>query len=178
MTIEEKKKIVLKELYKYKFDGRYYVIVDILEKFVQVGYNEAFSIGEALENQGFIKFVASKQGASAEITSDGVEYVESYLLDNINYSPSDLFTEGEKKFVLEKLEEFTQRLDRLELGQQVIYDDLKEDMEVLKALVNTLGKKDWSQLLKGKLVDAGLGKIVSNALEIFVDTFKNNLLPN
>ena len=176
MTLEEKKKIVLKELYKYKFDGRYYEIIDIIEKFDQVEINEAFSIGKSLEKKGFVKLIGSKQGAAAEITADGVEYVESYLLDYINYSPSDLFTEGEKNVVLGKLEEFTQRLERIEVGQQIIYDDLKDDLEVLQTLVNILGKKDWSQLLKGKLVDAGLGAVADKVLETFLNTFSKNLL--
>jgi hypothetical protein len=176
MTIQQKKEIVLKALYKYKFDGRYYEIVDILKEFEPIRIEEASSIGRSLDSNGYIKFSGSKQDASAKITAEGVDYVESNLLGRIEYSPKDLFSESEKKIVIEKLVEFNERLEKIELGQRFIYDDLKEDLEVLITLINTLGKRDWSQLLKGKLIDAGLGSVADKVLEAFLEIFERKLL--
>lgn len=48
--------------------------------------SEAIQIGQVLEDKGFINLAASKDGASAFITGDGVEFVEEY----------DFFKEGEQ----------------------------------------------------------------------------------
>ncbi len=97
MTIQQKKDIVLKELYKYKFDGRYYNIVDILSEPEPVSLEEASSIGKSLDSKGYIKFSGSKQDASAKITAEGVEYVEEFLLSDSKHTPQNLFPKDESK---------------------------------------------------------------------------------
>lgn len=97
MTIQQKREIVLKELYKHKFDGRYYNIVDILGGFDPGSLEEASSIGNSLDSNGYIKFSGSKQDASAKITAEGVEYVETSLIKNSEFTTQDSHPKNENK---------------------------------------------------------------------------------
>lgn len=110
MTIQQKKDIVLKELYKYKFDGRYYNIVGILRGSEPVSLEEASSIGRSLDSNGYIKFSGSKQDASAKITAEGVEYVEASLLKSSEFTTQDSLPKNENK----KNEAFLEETDGLE----------------------------------------------------------------
>jgi hypothetical protein len=47
-------------------------------------------------------------------------------------------------------------LDRLNLGHEILYNEMQE----LKGLYNKLSHKNWGQLLKGKLVDIAISKMV------------------
>ncbi|UKJ06316.1 hypothetical protein [Solitalea lacus] len=78
MTQEVKLTFILQYLYSKKFDGGYHSIIEILqEKGIEVNINESNALARELEHKGFIKASITKDGASAFITSEGVDYIEN-----------------------------------------------------------------------------------------------------
>lgn len=168
MTNKEKRIAILKGLYEKKFDGKFY---DLQPFLVAVTLNELYQIARALENDGLIKMVASKDSVHGEITLRGVEVIEGEETD-LAYQPKDKFSSDESRTLKAKINELGDRLSRIEVGQQITYDDLIQELEELKKLLDVLGKKNWLQILKGKLVDAGFGVIADQVSELIIEIFK------
>jgi hypothetical protein len=68
-------------------------------------------------------------------------------------SPNKMFTEAEKEDINSNIDKVLSRLNELQLGQEIVYNEIDELRNLLM-----LEKKNWRQLLKGKLVDLGLEK--------------------
>lgn len=178
MKLKDKKLNLLRVLYSHRFDGQSYDVLDILKQFGPTNRDEAYSITKALHDEGLVKMTATKDGTDAEIISYGVEFIEDEGLHEEPYEPTDLLENEEKEAIKKKLDEFSERLKRMEVGQQITYDDLMEELETLKKLLNVLGKKDWGQILKGKLVDAGFGQLADKVGDLIIETFKDDKLLN
>jgi hypothetical protein len=77
----------------------------------------------------------------------------------VDYSINDM------KDIFNGIDEIIERLSKLELGQKIIYDDLKEDLEEVKEFVGKTSKKTLRQLILEKLVDAGLGSLTGEVVD-------------
>jgi len=78
-----------------------------------------------------------------------------------SYAPmGDHFTIQERVIAGDKIDEILERVKTLELGQEVIYDDVCKELNEMKALL-TLDKKNWKQLLVGKIMDMVASGIIS-----------------
>lgn len=77
-------------------------------------------------------------------------------------NPQD-FSGIEKTEMDRKLNEILDRIKQLQLGQQVIYDDLQSSLDELKELYY-LNKKTWGQLLLGKLTDFTAAGLVAEEI--------------
>ncbi|WP_276366172.1 hypothetical protein [Chryseolinea sp. H1M3-3] len=168
ITSKEKRIAILKGLYERKFDGKIY---DLRPFLPTATLTELYQIAKALENDGLIKMVASKDSVHGEITLSGVEVIDAEETD-LAYQPKDKFNPDESRTLKAKIDELGDRLSRMEVGQQITYDDLIHELEELKKLVDVLGKKNWLQILKGKLVDAGFGVIADQVSELIIEIFK------
>lgn len=73
---------------------------------------------------------------------------ENYL---INTKSEDSFTVEQESKLHSKINEIIEKLEKLGFGQELIFNEMDE----LKAHFN-LGKKNWFQLVKGKLFDIGI----------------------
>jgi hypothetical protein len=62
------------------------------------------------------------------------------------------------------IDEVMLELKKLGLGQEILFDELEE----LKGLASKLNKKNWKQIVKGKLVDLTLSKVISNETAKFI----------
>ena len=148
----------------------------------QMTWAEMQMIVNHFESKGYIRRPDNQHEDSdyAKITLEGVEHIEETNQNkgtSTQYDPADKLNSEEQKVFSSKIDELLESLKRIELGQQVIYDDLSEEISQLKDLVGVLGKKDMKQLLLGKLVDAGLGSIAGEVLKAVTDSFsKGNLL--
>ena len=177
MTIKEKKAAILRFLNTGK-DGSV-KLNDIIKSYPEITGDDIFQMAESLQSQGYVKTDPTKYAIFAKITAEGIEYIENLKSDNtIHYNPDDKFDPNEQEILKEKLDELLERLRKLELGQQVIYDDLADEISDLKDLVGVLGKKDWRQMLMGKLVDAGLGSIAGEVLKAVTQPSSNQNLLN
>ncbi len=177
MKLKDKKINLLRVLYSHRFDGKSYDVLEILKEFGPTNRDEAYSIAKALHDEGLVTITATKESTDAEIVSNGVEFIEDEGLDEV-YEPTDIIDSEEKELIKKRLDEFSERLARMEVGQQITYDDLMEELETLKTLLNVLGKKDWGQILKGKLVDAGFGQLSDKVGDLIIETFKDDKLLN
>jgi hypothetical protein len=101
--------------------------------------------------------------------------VEEYNFFQDTNLSSD-FTHEELIILNKKLDQTLEQLSRLEFGQQITYDNLKEEINELKELTQAINKKNWFQLLQGKLVSIGLGKISDQVLEVIKDTLGSKRL--
>ena len=86
-------------------------------------------------------------------------------IDDINrfykYEPKgeDAFNVEEESELHKKLNDILEKLEKQGFGQQIIF----EEIEDLKNHFN-LGKKNWFQLLKGKVVDLTLKKVLDKTI--------------
>lgn len=75
----------------------------------------------------------------------------------------DTFSIEEKESLEEKLDKILQNMEELKSGQQVIYEDLTKELEELKGLFY-LGRKNWHQLLTGKIIEMTASGIISETV--------------
>ncbi len=97
------------------------------------------------------------------------------ISQSYEYQPkySDEFSSEQKSELHNSLNDIKDKLTELGFGQQIIFDELDE----LKEHLN-LGKKNWFQLLKGKLFDLTVSKtleetIIKEVYEKLSDGFEN-----
>lgn len=78
MKQSEKLDLILRELYKYKNDNRFYSIEDIFHTLNTPldSLYETINLGERLKDAGFINAVFTNEGCVAKLTSYGIEYCE------------------------------------------------------------------------------------------------------
>jgi len=174
MTIREKKEFLLKALYDKGITPEWHSPIKFfIDAGFEVSKDEIHEIALNLHGQGLIKYLEMTGGAS--ITPDGIEYVEENILTGEFQSPSlDPFSQEEKVDLKNKLDQFAERLTKMEIGQQITYDDLMEEIKDLKSLLNTLGKKNWFEVFKGKMIDFGLGEISKKGIKLVSEIFKEN----
>jgi predicted DNA-binding protein (MmcQ/YjbR family) len=73
-------------------------------------------------------------------------------------NPED-FSREEKTSLNQTLQKIVKDLNTIKLGQQITYDDVKDEFEELKDLYY-LNKKNWVQLFTGKLSEMVAGGVI------------------
>jgi hypothetical protein len=91
MKQSEKLDLILRELYKYKNDGKYYSIGWICQSLgiPLDSVLELNKLAHRLEDDGYIKTMFSHNDCSAELTTYGIEYCEE---DSYSYSGHSIIT--------------------------------------------------------------------------------------
>lgn len=155
-SVSEKSTFVLNKLNELYGDENY-SIGKILElNGIKLRSGEGREIGEDLRRRGYVMLL-DQYGESdlAKISVKGSGYIER---KNKQIKGSKASTSLDKK-----LDNIIQQLVKLGYGQEVIFNEIEE----LKELQHKLSKKSWSQLLKGKLVDLALDKVISKEVATF-----------
>jgi hypothetical protein len=151
------------------------------DKFYSVGFilagngielkrnNDDREIAKYLENLGYIKCVHTSITV-AQLTTDGKIYVENKR----KISKTSYEGLGDSKEEISKnIDEIIERLEKLGYGQEVLFNELEE----LKELYGQINKKNWGQLLKGKLIDLGLSQIISkDTMKLIYESLTNEIL--
>jgi hypothetical protein len=71
------------------------------------------------------------------------------------------------------IDEILEKLNNLELGQQLTYDDFSEEFEEMKSYFY-MNKKTWQQMLAGKLLEMVAAGVVSETLsKQILESFNN-----
>jgi len=161
INIEERKnfdtdeilELLLEKLYKL-YDDYYHPVSAILAgNGIELSrYDEERQLAKTLENYGYVKLMHSRS-VSAQLTIEGKRYIEKKLKkQTTDYSRIDRSQEE----LNQKIDEIIDTLKQQNLGQEVLFEELQE----LKELYSKLNKKNWGQILKGKLVDLGLAQVI------------------
>ena len=100
-------------------------------------------------------------GEEKEIGIFVIDQEIDYINRFYNYEPKqeDEFTTEEESTLHNKLNDILDKLKEQGFGQQIIFEEIEE----LKNHFN-LGKKTWFQLLKGKVVDLTLKKVLNKTI--------------
>lgn len=97
-----------------------------------------------------------KEGFITKFFKPFIELLEWYLQESTSYDSNDFFSHKEIDEISEKVDNAITLAD-IRLGQEVIFNEINDLKEQLKHLK----KKNWQELLKGKLIDLSMSKIIS-----------------
>ena len=149
-STEDKIDLLLEKL-NFLFSDDYYSISTIFDlNSIVYRTKETEEIAENLFKRKYI----TKHGGEYEntdfvkITVKGSAYIERKLKSK-NKKVKD-------ENLDKKLDEVLLRLQKLGFGQEIIFNEIEE----LRELQTKLSKKSWGQLLKGKLFDLAIEKII------------------
>jgi hypothetical protein len=120
----------------------------------------------------------TKEGIKASKLGLGNWLTREESTPSDSYNPRDKFSADEINSINKKLDELLEKLERLEVGERLIYEDIIEEIDDLKKLSHVIGKKTWTQTLKGKMIDWGLGKLSDQGFTILTSTFNIEKLLN
>lgn len=154
-NIDQTLELILDKLYDL-YDNNFYSIPLILKgNGITLKRNhEDRELGKVLDDNGYVN-LSHEIDTYAQLTIPGKMYIEkkrkSYQenYENINSSQEEINS---------KIDEIITTLDKLGCGHEVLFNEIQE----LKELYPTLNKKNWGQIVKGKLLDLSLAKLVEN----------------
>lgn len=92
--------------------------------------------------------------------------IEKLVLKDVYGKPetaSEYFTQDERLLLEHKVDGIAKDIEILKLGQEIIWTDMIEQMEDLKTQLS-LPKKNWRQILIGKLYEMIVSGIISEAV--------------
>ncbi|MHB0756953.1 hypothetical protein [Polaribacter sp. M15] len=151
-SINKKKDFILKKL-NLVFNDNYYSLSKILDlNNVPNRKGETREIAEDLAKRGYL-ILFSEYGNNgddyAKISVKGASYIER---------KTSIKTKKKSQESLDKkIEKITQMLIKLGYGQEIIFNEMEE----IRNLHSKLNKKNWSELVKGKLIDLGLSQVIN-----------------
>lgn len=145
---------ILDKLYEV-YDNYFYEVKKILDgNGVYLNRNrEEFEIAELLVDYGYVE---SNPGSKnyIRLSLEGKIYIEEKRKKIIpNYSKIS----DSNKEVIEKIDQIAYDIKMQGFGQEIIFNELEE----LKKELGVLDKRNWGQLLKGKLIDLLLGQFIN-----------------
>lgn len=112
--------------------------------------NEAYEITEDLKRREYIiRKSEYTNSVEVKISIKGSAYIERKNKTKTKKIKDDSINK--------KLDYIIERLEILGFGDEIIFNEIEE----LRELQLKLSKKSWSQLLKGKLIDLALDKLIN-----------------
>ncbi|OEK03377.1 hypothetical protein BFP97_18425 [Roseivirga sp. 4D4] len=149
-SIQDKLDFILYQINR-DFNNLYYSIEDILY-FNSIPYrdDEPEELANHLTKK---KYVSQKEfhNTWVKITVTGAAYIERKTRTQETKRKST-----SQKHIDQRIDEIIIRLKSLGHGQEIIFEELEE----LKSLNKKLSKKNWRQILQGKLVDMGIKELL------------------
>jgi len=153
--------------------------VDEHDKVISEARNELYDIYEDSDKVTFLQTILEgneQQYQKHLLKCTNIEGCpENYNHESINYYlrgelirlgiplNEDQFTHEERDMAENKLDQILEELKIVKAGQEILYEDLKAELEELKNLY-VLGKKNWHQLLLGKTADMVMGGVISETV--------------
>ncbi len=170
-TSEDILELILEKLYEL-YDDNTYAILPILEGngIVLKKQREEFDYVKILEDSGYVQSNNISRRADAQLTIHGKLYIEE---KRKTIRPNYESISDNKETIEQKFSELFKKLEELGFGQQIIFDELNE----LRDLYSLLNKKNWGELLKGKVVDLALSKIINtDVMKLIFEHITNDIL--
>jgi hypothetical protein len=75
----------------------------------------------------------------------------------------EIFDLSEQKVIIGKLDDILKEIELLKMGHEIIYEDIKSEIDELRTMF-FLSKKNWKQLLIGKFGEMTMSGIISESL--------------
>ena len=91
-------------------------------------------------------------------TKEELEHQNGILISNLSKQSGEKFDQDELLGVYKKIDEILEELNKLGLGQEIIFDEI----ESMKSTANKLSKKDFKMLFLGKVVGTGTMELMKN----------------
>jgi len=91
-------------------------------------------------------------------TNEELEHQNAILISNLSKQSGEKFDQDELIGVYQKIDEILGELNKLGLGQEIIFDEI----ESMKSTANKLSKKDFKMLFLGKVVGTGTMELMKN----------------
>ncbi|MBP1838772.1 hypothetical protein [Formosa algae] len=150
-TINEKKDFILKKL-NLVFNDNYYSLSKILDlNNIEYRQGETRELAQDLAKSGYLILFS-------EYNNNGDDYVK-LSVKGASYIERKTTKKSKKKSqeeIDEKIEKITEMLIKLGYGQEIIFNEMEE----IRDLYSKLNNKNWSELVKGKLIDLGLSQVI------------------
>lgn len=163
-----------------KFVERYIVgQVSDHQDVIDAAKSEIYNIDDDLDKVTFLRVVlevnakeyrdhllvcSNKTGCQTNFDHESIAYFLTQELNGLGIrTNNDQFTIEEKADAESKLDQVLNDLQTLKDGHQIIYDDLKAEIDDLKELF-ILGKKTWFQLLLGKTREMVISGVISETV--------------
>ncbi len=147
---------VRQQLYEYRKTTYKIEFIEYVIQKAKIAFDEHMLICEDKNNCGVNKFYEN----SLFFLQEELEELESEL------NPED-FSREEKTLLNQTLQKIVEDLNTIKLGQQITYDDVKDEFEELKDLYY-LNKKNWAQLFTGKLSEMVAGGVISETISKYL----------
>lgn len=126
--------------------------LDIVLEGNQKVYNEHLKSCTDLENCG------------TNFGHESITYFLAQELSRLGIKLSDdTFSNDDRLATSEKLDLILEEVEKLKMGQEIIYEDLKSEVEELRKLY-FLGKKKWHQIFLGKFIDMVATGVISKTV--------------
>ena len=170
-TSEEILELILEKLFEL-YDDNIYAILPILEGngIKLKRRREESDYVKLLEDSGYVQSNNVGNQADAQLTVNGKLYIEE---KRKRIEPEYNSISDDKESINSKIDEISKKLQELGFGQEIIFNELDE----LKVLYSTLDKKNWGQLVKGKIVDLGLSQVIStDTMKMIYEYLTNDVL--
>lgn len=183
MKQSEKLDLILRELYKYKNDGKYYSITSICEsQNIPIdSQHEIFNISKRLHDDGFIKQSNTYDDCSAELTSYGIEYCEensysysghsvitnNYSISIVNSPNSNIINQSSNVAITQNISEVNQAVERIRetiaIDNTIEKSKATEIMECLNEIQECLKNNQKPKFAIKSLIDivGGISSIAS-----------------
>lgn len=151
-NIDNLKSSLSSKLYNFNRDKDKLFFLSVLRKEVEI---------EKLEHEKTCKTLNCSISEEKEIGLFVIDQEIDSLNKYFEFEPtlSDRFNIEEQVDLHNKLNQIEEQLKKLGYGQEVIFNEIAE----LKENFN-LGKKNWFQLVKGKLFDLAVSKVVEETV--------------
>ena len=154
-SIQQKLDLILEKLYDLGGDRHHYIDLILELNGIKLSHRgEDREFAKTLEQNGYIDTIKAKD-ILVKINMKGKIYIEGKRVikkEDYNTISSDYIE------ITKKVDEIITHLTKLGFGQEIIFEEIEE----LKDLYKKLNKKNWGQVLKGKLIDLSLSKLVEN----------------
>ncbi|WPU99190.1 hypothetical protein SNE26_24565 [Mucilaginibacter sp. cycad4] len=153
--------------------------VDEHEKVINEAQSELYNINSPLDKITFLRVIleandkeyrkhilvcTNKDECQVNYEHESIHYYLAKELDDLGIRINeDQFTREEQIAAEAKLDQVLQELEKIKMGQQIIYDDLSAELQELKDFY-ILGKKKWYQLFLGKTTEMVISGVISETV--------------
>jgi len=165
MNIYDRDKIrynLLVELYRVtEGDVKLAVDLSILGNHLQLNSNEVEKAYYYLKDEGYIDPYG--MGLSVTLSHDGIKIVESFLR-KLDFDENKKFNSNEIYQLRIILNEIKEQIEKLHLGQEIIFNQIEETFEQSKIK----SKQEWKEYFEEQIKEWSSQKIIDYSAQIIM----------